>query len=68
MTALRVLLDEPAYAFESSAAVESAVQQYATCRAGFADCLIAAKNSLAGCEFTATFDRALRAVPQVKVF
>ncbi len=67
MTALRALLDEPAYAFESRAAVESAVQLHATSRAGFADCLIVAKNSLAGCEFTASFDRSLRAVPQAKV-
>jgi predicted nucleic-acid-binding protein len=67
MTALRALLAEPAYAFESRAAVESAVHLYATGRAGFADCLIVAKNSLAGCEFTASFDRSLRAVPQAKV-
>ena len=67
LAALRALLDEPAYAFESRTAIESAVQHYATSRAGFSDCLIVAKNALAGSEFTATFDRALRAVPQVKV-
>ena len=67
LTALRALLAEPAYAFESRAAVESAVRHYATSRAGFADCLIVAKNSLAGCEFTASFDRFLRAAPQARM-
>jgi predicted nucleic-acid-binding protein len=61
------LLGQPAYEFESRAAVEQALAAYAASRAGLSDCLIAAKNALAGCDFTATFDRALRAVPGAKL-
>ena len=65
--ALRALLAQPAYGFEDRAAVEQALDAYASGRAGFSDCLIVAKNAAAGCAFTATFDRALRAVPGAEV-
>lgn len=65
--ALRALLAEPAYAFENRAAVEQAVEAYTSSRAGFSDCLIVAKNATAGCDFTASFDRALRGVTNANV-
>lgn len=65
--ALEALLGQPAYAFEDRAAVEQALRTYASGRAGFSDCLIVAKNAAQGCSFTATFDRALRAVPAAKL-
>jgi len=65
--ALQALLGQPAYAFESRAAVEQALQAYTSSRAGFSDCLIVAKNTALGCTFTATFDRALRALPAAKL-
>ena len=65
--ALEALIAQPAYAFENRAAVEQALAAYAGSRAGFSDCLIVAKNAASGCSFTATFDRALRAVPAAKL-
>lgn len=42
---------------EQEAIVSSAVQQYRSTRADFADCLIAASARAAGCSKTVTFDR-----------
>ncbi|MDQ2927950.1 MAG: type II toxin-antitoxin system VapC family toxin [Caldimonas sp.] len=67
LNALRAMLAEPAYAFESRAAVEHAVESCAGGRAGFSDALIVAKNAAAGCEFTASFNRALRGVAGANV-
>lgn len=65
--ALGALLAQPAYAFEDRTAVQQALDGYTRGRAGFADCLIVAKNAAAGCTFTATFDRVLRGLPGAKL-
>ena len=65
--AVRSLLDETAFAFESREAVGRAAALFEQGTCGFSDCLIAAKYGLLGCEFTATFDRRMRKLPMVKV-
>jgi predicted nucleic-acid-binding protein len=67
LTAMRSLLDEAAFAFEDRAVVERAVAMFEQSACGFADCLITARHRHLGCEFTATFDRAMRKLPDVKV-
>lgn len=67
LLAVRSLLDEPAFAFEDRAAIEQAVEWFDKGRCGLPDCLVAARHARMGCEFTATFDRRMRALPGVKV-
>jgi predicted nucleic-acid-binding protein len=67
LMALRSLLDEVAFAFEDRDAVVRAVTLFEQSACGFSDCLVAAKHARHGCEFTATFDRAMRNLPGIKV-
>jgi predicted nucleic-acid-binding protein len=67
LTAVRSLLEETAFAFEDRGTVEQAVTLFEQGTCGFSDCLVAATHSRRGCEFTATFDRAMRKLPGVKV-
>lgn len=67
LTAVRSLLTETAFAFEDRDALERAVTLFEHSACGFADCLIAARCARLGCEFTATFDRAMRGLPGVRV-
>lgn len=67
VAAIRGLLSQPAFAFEQRSVVEQALATFEQGNAGFADCLIAARISAAGCKFTATFDRRMRRLPGVKV-
>jgi predicted nucleic-acid-binding protein len=67
LTALRSVLEEIAFAFEDRGAVAAAVTMFESSACGFSDCLVAAKHARHGCEFTATFDRAMRQLPSVKV-
>jgi predicted nucleic-acid-binding protein len=67
LVAIESLLASDAFAFEDRALV---AQTYAICRergTDFADTLIALKNVARGCEQTATFDKAMRNLPAVKV-
>ncbi len=64
---LRSLLYNARLAFESRSVLSEAVAQFERSSAGFADCLIIAKNAAAGCDHTATFDRALRPFEHAKV-
>jgi len=48
---------------EESQLVWRAVQLYQSSSAGFADCLIAVKNTAAGCRATFTFDRVASRLP-----
>lgn len=66
--AIQSLLAQPAFAFENRVAVEQAVATFSDSNAGFSDCLIAAKLMVLGCNFTATFDKKMHALPGVKVF
>lgn len=47
--------------------VRTAVEQYRSTSADFADALIGLVNESAGCEYTLTFDRALKRTPHFKV-
>ena len=64
---LRSLLDNARLAFESRSVLSEAVTGFETSSADFADCLIVAKNAAAGCQHTATFDRALRPFEHAKI-
>jgi predicted nucleic-acid-binding protein len=65
--AVRSLLDEAAFAFEDRDAVVHALALFESASCGFSDCLVVAKQQRLGCDFTATFDRAMRKLPSVKV-
>jgi predicted nucleic-acid-binding protein len=67
LLAVRSLLDEIAFAFEDRTAVEQALAAFEQQPCGFSDCLIAAKQARLGCDFTATFDRAMRGLPGVRL-
>ena len=67
LVAVESLLASDAFIFEDRALV---AQAHATCSrhsTDFADTLIALKNFARGCEHTATFDKAMRGLPAVKV-
>ena len=67
LMALRSVLGEIAFAFEDRNAVARAVTLFEGSACGFSDCLVAAKHAQHGCEFTATFDRAMRKLPNVRI-
>ncbi len=67
LVAIESLLASDAFAFEDRAVV---AQAYATCierGTDFSDTVIALKNIARGCQQTATFDKAMRGLPTVKV-
>lgn len=64
---VRSLLEETAFAFEDRDAVLAALSLFEAGSCGFADCLVVAKHVRQGCDFTATFDRAMRKLPGVKI-
>lgn len=64
---LRSLLDNARLAFEDRSVLSEAVRGFERSSAGFADCLIVAKNAAAGCVHTATLDRALRPFEHAKI-
>ena len=67
LSMLRAVFDTASFSFESRPVLTRALAIYEASVADFPDCLIAAKNAAAGCEHTATFDRAMRGLPAVKV-
>ena len=67
LTALRSVLGEIAFAFEDRNAVARAVTLFEESACGFSDCLVTAKHAQHGCEFTSTFDRAMRKLPDVRI-
>ena len=67
LLALRSLLEETAFAFEDREAVGRAVALFEQGSCGFSDCLIVAKHARQGCDFTATFDRGMRRLPNIKL-
>lgn len=56
---LNRLLSALTFRFENRDLVTQAVRLFAHSNADFSDCLIAAKNTGMGCEYTATFDQAM---------
>ena len=67
LKALLSLLEETAFAFEDRAVITQAVTMFELANCGFSDCLIAARHQSLGCQFTATFERGMRALPGVKL-
>lgn len=65
-TGLRTLVETPSYEIEDREIVGEALNRFEGSAADFADCLIAAKNLAAGCKFTASFDKAMQALPGVR--
>ena len=65
LTAIRSLLDEAAFAFEDREAVMQATELFEHGSCGFSDCLVCAQHARHGCEFTATFVRGMRKLPDV---
>lgn len=65
-TALQSLLDEPAYALADTERIRAALEGYRRSSADFGECLIAADNAAAGCDFTVTFDRAASRLPGMR--
>jgi predicted nucleic-acid-binding protein len=65
--AVRSLLDETAFAFEDRDSVEAALNLFERHSCGFSDCLVAAKHRRLSCDFTATFDRSMRKLPDVRL-
>jgi predicted nucleic-acid-binding protein len=63
--ALKALADNATLGFESREVLRQAQALYGSSKSGFADCLIVAKSSAAGCGSFATFDKAMRALPGV---
>lgn len=60
------LLETPVLDIEEAELVIQALRQFRVSTADFPDCLIAAKNAAAGCEFTVSFDKAMLKLPGVK--
>ncbi len=67
LTAVRSLLDEPAFTFEDRSVVVHALELFDKSACGFSDCLVVARHAQHGCEFTATFDRGMRKLPGIRL-
>ena len=67
LTAIASLLDSDAFAFEDRERLGHALGLCKAQGSDFADTMIALKNAAAGCEHTATFDKAMRGLPGVQL-
>lgn len=65
--ALRALSAHATVLLESGAAVRSATDAFERGPADFADYLLCAKATLAGCDYVATFDRGMKSLSGVKL-
>lgn len=62
-----LLLSVKTFAFEHRPTLEQATTAFRGGKAGFADCLIAARNRRLGCDYTVSFDQALARHPGVQL-
>ena len=67
LTAIASLLESAAFSFEDRDRLSHAVRLCGERACDFADTMIALKNASAPCEYTATFDKAMRTLPGVRV-
>ncbi len=67
VSVLRALAVNATVALESEAAVRAAIETFEGGPADFADCLLAEKARLAGCDRLVTFDKGMRELPGVKL-
>jgi len=58
LNAISGLLEVQQFVFKKKEIVQKALHDFRSSRAGFADCLLAARNMQAGCMTTLIFDRA----------
>ena len=65
--ALKALAGNACVLLESGSAIEQSIALYEKGPAGFADCLLAVKASMARCDALRTFDKKMRALPNVKL-
>ena len=65
--ALKALAGNATVSLESVQQIDEAIALYEQGPAGFADCLLAAKASHAGCDALRTFDKKMKALPGVKL-
>ncbi len=66
-TALGAVLKNGAYDIVDRDVLLTAWSQFQSGPADFVDCLIAAKHASVGCQFAATFDKAMRGLPTTRV-
>ena len=67
LTAIASLLESNAFSFEDRDRLSHAVSLCGERACDFADTMRVLKNATAPCEYTATFDKAMRALPGVRV-
>lgn len=67
MAAVRSLLHSDAFAFEGRERLHLAVDRCATHSCDFADAMITLENTATGCEYSASFDKALRGLAGVRL-
>lgn len=67
LTAIRSLLDSDAFIFEDRERLQQAVALCSEQPSDFADTMIALKNTAAACEYTTTFDKAMRGLLGVRL-
>jgi predicted nucleic-acid-binding protein len=65
--AVRALSENTTISLESPGAIQVALGTYENGSADFPDCLIVAKATEIGCEATVTFDRRMKALPDVRL-
>lgn len=65
--AIHALLDHGTVQLESVDAIRQALMLFEQTSADFADCLLASKAQLAGCDKVATFDRGMKKLPLVQL-
>ncbi len=63
--AFKALADNATLSFESREVLQAALALFHDTKTGFPDCLIVAKAQAAGCKSLATFDKAMRSLPDV---
>ena len=61
------LLATHTFGFENRQVVTQAAHWYGSTAADFSDCLIAAKNTMLGCDTTVSFDRGMKGLPGLEV-
>ena len=67
LAALRALSSNATVRLDGAEDVSAAVAMYASSKADFADCLLAARAKAGGLDALFTFDRKMRGLPQVQV-
>ena len=67
LSAVKSLLGSDGFAFEDRERLDRAIGMCSAQACDFADTMIVLKNAGAACEYTASFDRAMRALPGVKL-